>query len=77
MAKRIHHKIAHRDVDFFDKSKGKHYVPLCIQYAPYKAKKPILELRWENVTCKYCHEGRWNKVPDGMGLRLVKPTETE
>jgi len=72
MSKRIRHKIAYRDIDIFDKSKGKHYVQLCIAYAPYVAKKPILEMLWKNVTCKRCHSGRFNGVPDDMGLRLVK-----
>lgn len=72
MAKRIHHKIAHRDVDMFNKHLGKHYVPLCIAYSRYKAKKPILEMLWKNVTCKDCQSGRFNGVPDGMGLKLVK-----
>lgn len=64
--------MAIRDIDQFDKSKGKHKVQLCYEYAPYIARNPILEMRWKNVTCKHCLRGRFNGVPDGMELRLVK-----
>ena len=70
--KRIHHKMAIRDVDMFDKSKGTHKVQLCIAYSSYVAKNPILEMRWENVTCRACRDGKWNDVPDGFGLKLVE-----
>jgi len=70
MAKRLHHKMAIRNVGLI--GSPKHKVQLCIAYAPYVAKNPILEMRWDDVTCKDCKEGRWNGVPDGMGLKLVK-----
>ncbi len=56
----------------FKPEKGKHEVQLCIAYAPYVAKKPILEMRWDKVTCKDCLWGRFQDVPDGMELKLVK-----
>ena len=70
MRKRIHHKAAWRKVDQFNESKGYHWVPLCIMYGKNtKAKKPILEKSWTNVNCKCCQSGKFNGVPDGMGIK--------
>lgn len=39
---------------------------LCREYAKYLARDPILSNDWKEVTCKACHSGRFNGVPDGM-----------
>ena len=72
MAQRIRHKLAIRDADIFDKSKGKVREQLCKHYTYRRiAKKPILEMRWKDVTCRDCWAGRGD-VPDGMELKLVR-----
>jgi len=69
--KRIVHKTAIRRTDSYSQfpwETKEEFIKtqLCREYAKYLAKEPLLSNDWKQVTCKACHSGKFNGVPDGM-----------